>query len=359
VGGLREKIGQMFMVGCAGERLSSDERVIFEEYGFGGFVLFQRNCAEPRRLLALCRDLWNRAPSQPPLIAIDHEGGAVHRLPPPFTHFPAAAMIGARCDPDLAYRAARAGAVELALAGINLNFAPVLDVNSDPLNPIIGTRSFGADPASVSQLGLAWLRGSRAGGVIPCGKHFPGHGATDQDSHHMLPVVDKSLIEIEAVELPPFVAVCRGGIEALMTAHVKFPALDPRYPATLSEPVITGLLRHQLGYGGVVFSDDMEMKAISEHYDTGDAAVLALIAGIDALLFCHDLTKAVQALEFVHREAERSPSMRARVDASYRRIAELKGRYLNRFNGAMEDQLEDRLASLNQQSIIAEIHGNL
>jgi beta-N-acetylhexosaminidase len=247
----------------------------------------------------------------------------------------------------------------LALAGINLNFAPVLDVNSDPLNPIIGTRSFGADPASVSQLGLAWLRGSRAGGVIPCGKHFPGHGATDQDSHHMLPVVDKSLIEIEAVELPPFVAVCRGGIEALMTAHVKFPALDPRYPATLSEPVITGLLRHQLGYGGVVFSDDMEMKAISEHYDTGDAAVLALIAGIDALLFCHDLTKAVQALEFVHREAERSPSMRARVDASYRRIAELKGRYLNRFNGAMEDQLEDRLASLNQQSIIAEIHGNL
>jgi beta-N-acetylhexosaminidase len=356
---LREKIGQMIVVGCGGERLSRDERLIFAEYGVGGFILFRHNCGEPRQILSLCRSLWDEAPSLPPFIAIDEEGGKVHRLPPPFTHFPAAAAIGACNDPHLAHRAGRAVAAELALVGINLNFAPVLDVHSNPANPIIGARAFGADPRLVSAMSCAWMRGLRDGGVIPCGKHFPGHGDTDEDSHLALPVVTKSLARLQAVELPPFVEACRDGIEALMTAHVKFTALDPNHAVTLSEPIITGLLRHQLGYDGVVFSDDMEMKAVSDYYDPGAAAALAARAGVDAMLFCHDLEKAVQALEFLYAEAEKDPALRARVETSYRRVGALKQRWLKEFSGAADDVIEDRLTQLNHRSIVEEIQGSL
>jgi beta-N-acetylhexosaminidase len=280
-------------------------------------------------------------------------------LPQPFTHFPAAAAIGARNDLHLAYGAGRASAMELALVGFNLNFAPVLDVNSHPGNPIIGERAFGTDPQSASAMGLAWARGLRAGGIIPCGKHFPGHGDTDKDSHFDSPVVGKTWAELQAVELAPFAAACRAGIEALMTAHVKYPALDPRHPATLSEPIVTGLLRHQLGYDGVVFSDDMEMQAISANYAPGEAATMALGAGVDVVLFCHDIEEAVNALELLCAEAEREPALRAQIEASQRRIGALKQRRLKSFNGAAENELEDRLKKLNHRSIVDEIHGSL
>jgi beta-N-acetylhexosaminidase len=356
---LREKIGQMIMVGCGGESLSRDERLIFAEYDFGGFILFGRNCCEPRQILSLCRDLWHGASSQPPLIAIDQEGGNVHRLPRPFTHFPAAARIGARNDLDLAYRAGRATAAELALAGINLNLAPVLDVNSNPDNPIIGTRAFGVEPKTVSAMSSAWTRGLRDGGIIPCGKHFPGHGDTNEDSHFDLPVVTRSLAEIEAVELPPFVDACLSNIEALMTAHVKFTVLDSNYVATLSEPIVTGLLRHQLGYDGIVFSDDMEMKAVSDRYDPGEAALLALRAGVDVMLFCHDLEKAVQAMERLCAEAAREPALRAQVEASHRRISALKQHGLKGFTGAAANEIENRLTKFDHRCIVEEIHGSL
>ena len=346
---LRDKIGQMIVVGCGGERLSSDERLIFAEYGFGGFILFRPNCRDPRQLLSLCRSLWDEAPGLPPFIAIDAEGGKVHRLPPPFSHFPAAGAIGERNDLNLSYRVGRAVAAELTLVGINLNFAPVLDVNSNPDNPIIGERAFGADPSLVSAMSSAWMRGLRDGGVIPCGKHFPGHGDTDKDSHLALPVVTKSMARLEAVELPPFVGACRDGIEALMTAHVKFTALDPNQLATLSEPIVTGLLRHQLGYDGVVFSDDMEMKAMSDNYQLEEAAAQAVRAGVDVLLFCHELTTAIQAFEFLCDEAERDPVVRARVEDSVRRITELKRRYLKQFTGVDGNELAARLAELDHQ----------
>ena len=356
---LREKIGQMIMVGCAGESLGADERMLFAEYGFGGYILFRRNCSEPRQIWTLCRDLWAQAPDQPPFIAIDEEGGKVHRLPQRFTHFPSAATIGARNDPELAYRAGRATGVELALVGFNLDFAPVLDVNSNLANPIIGERAFGADPQSVIAMGSAWARGLRDGGVIPCGKHFPGHGGTDSDSHFVLPIVSKTSDELHALELAPFVHACRNGIEALMTAHVKYAALDPRHAATFSEPIITGLLRHQLGYDGVVFSDDMEMKAVSNQSVPGEAALRATRAGVDVMLFCHDLDKAVQALEFLHAEAEKDPALRVQIEASYGRIGKLKQSWLKEFNGAAEDALEDRLARLDHRRIIEEIYGSL
>jgi beta-N-acetylhexosaminidase len=358
---LSRKIGQLFMVGIIGASLTGEERLQFEEYGFGGFVLFKRNCYEPGQIVSLCRDLWEIADELPPFIAIDQEGGRVHRLPPPFTYFPPPALIGNRRDPTLAYRAGRAVAVELRLAGINLNFAPVLDVNTNPDCPIIGDRAFAADPQEVMTLASSWTQGLRDGGIIPCGKHFPGHGGADKDSHFDLPIVAKPLERLSTVELPPFADACRQRIEALMTAHVLYPALDSEWPATLSKKVVTGLLRRQLGYGGVVFSDDMEMHAISNRYSVEESVWYSMLAGVDALLFCHELPKAVAACEFLRSRAPEDAGLRERVNESYARIASLKGkgRFLESFSGATEQEIVERLARLDHARIVAEIHGSL
>jgi beta-N-acetylhexosaminidase len=356
---LRKKIGQMFMIGLQGESLSRDEQLTIEECGFGSFILFSHNCRNPGQMISLSRSLWTSGTEQPPFIAIDQEGGRVHRLPPPFTHFPAAAFIGIRHDPNLAYRTGKATAEELTLAGINLDFAPVLDVNSNPNNPVIGDRSFAADPMEVIKLSHRWMQGLRDGGVIACGKHFPGHGDTDKDSHLDLPVVDKPLDALKAVELPPFVDACRNQIESLMTAHVLYRSLDPECPATLSHSIVTGLLRQQLGYAGVVFSDDMEMKAISDNYGTDETVSLAVQAGIDVILYGHELTRAVHGFEFLCAQAEKDPVVRAQVDRSYQRITRLKQRCGRRFTGADEKRVLNRLAQLDHQRIVGEIQGSL
>jgi beta-N-acetylhexosaminidase len=355
---LRHKIGQLFLVGIQGEAPTANERLQFEEYGFGGFVLFKRNCQAAGQIVSLCRALWGMADELPPFIAIDQEGGRVHRLPPPFSHFPSAARIGEMKDPNLAHRLGRAAAAEMALAGINLNFAPVLDVNSQPDSPIIGDRAFAADPTAVTTIGWSWTLGLRAGGIIPCGKHFPGHGATDKDSHFELPIVAKPLVRLQTTELPPFVHACLNQIEALMTAHVLFPALDPRWPATLSQKIVTGLLRQQLGYRGVVFSDDMEMHAISNRYGVEESAAHSILAGVDVLLFCHELPKAVQACEFLCAEAARDAALRARVDESYARIVSLKRRLLSSFTGVRENEICKCLARLDHARIVAQIGGS-
>jgi beta-N-acetylhexosaminidase len=356
---LKEKVGQMFIVGVRGESLAHEEESILERYPFGGFILFHHNCSEPAQMLCLCRGLWQTGNTHPPFIAIDQEGGRVHRLPKPFTHFPPAAQLGQMGDLNLAYRAAQATAEELALAGINLDFAPVLDVNSNPKNPVIGDRAFAADPQKVSALGERWIQGLRDGGIIPCGKHFPGHGDTDKDSHFALPVVDRPLTELEKVELPPFVGACRNQIESLMTAHVLYRALDPQLPATLSRKIVTGLLREKLDFDGVVFSDDMEMRAISDNYSLERAVALCVRGGIDAMLFCHDLSRAIHAFEFLCLEYEKDATIRAQVETGYDRVTKLKQGFLKGFTGVKAEQLANHLAGLNHQQIVDEIQGSL
>ena len=356
---LREKIAQMFVVGVGGQELTAEERMMMEHYSFGGFILFGHNCCEPAQILSLTRALWNTSKSLPAFIAIDQEGGRVHRLPRRFTHFPPAARLGETGDAKFAYQAARATAEELTAVGINLDFAPVLDVNSNPNNPIIGDRSFASDPQKVSRFGAQWIRGLHAGGMIPCGKHFPGHGDTDKDSHLDLPVVDRCLDELRKVELPPFVNACRNGIESLMTAHVIYRALDPELPATLSHNIVTGLLREELNYHGVVFSDDLEMKAISQHYGTEDVVRLCVRAGIDVMLFCHELPRAIRAFDFLCSEVDKDATVRSRVENSYNRITRLKRDFLKGFTGVPADQLEQRLGLWNHQRIVDEIQGNL
>jgi beta-N-acetylhexosaminidase len=353
----REDIGQMVMIGIAGVELTAEEKSLLKEYPFGGFILFAHNVKEPQQILALCRSLWEMKRELPPFIAIDEEGGRVHRLPEPFTHFPPAAALGRAGNADLAYRMGLAMASELKAVGINLNFAPVFDVASNPNNPVIGDRSLSGDPDEVIRLGWEVARGLREGGIIPCVKHFPGHGDTDADSHHELPVVNKDIDDLEATELPPFIYACGKRVEAVMTAHVLYPALDRKYPATLSPRIVGDLLRGGLRYDGVVFSDDLEMKAVASQYSAEESAQLAVAAGVDSLLFCHDTSKAAAALDFLFRECEQGSDLRSRIEESCRRIRKLKKRTLARFYGAREEGLKEILGGANRR-IVAEIQGS-
>lgn len=352
---LRDRIGQMIMVGLIGEELSQEEKSLLRDYPFGGFILFSHNLKEPKQILSLCRSLWGTGNGDPPFIAIDQEGGRVHRLPAPFTHFPPAALLGRTGNPDLAYRFGLAAARELLAVGINLNFAPVLDVHSNPNNPVIGDRSLGPDPKQVTTLGWSVIEGLRDGGTIPCGKHFPGHGDTAQDSHLQLPVVEKDVTSLQTVELPPFIHACRNQVESLMTAHVLYPALDSTYPATLSHAIIGKLLRQGLGYQGVVFGDDLGMKAISNNFPLEESVSRAVYAGVDVLLFCHQMELAVAAFEHLGRQTEEKEPTRARVEKSYQRIQRLKERYLKSFAGADEDLLTEYIGITSHQKLAEEI----
>jgi beta-N-acetylhexosaminidase len=219
--------------------------------------------------------------------------------------------------------------MELQRLGINLNLAPVLDVNTNPQNPVIGDRAFGADPDLVSRLGVAAIKGFQKGGIIPVGKHFPGHGDTSVDSHKGLPVVDHDLDRIRRVELRPFSAAIKSGLNVIMTAHVLYPRIDPDYPATLSKRVLKGILREDMGFDGVIITDDLNMKAITENYDFRDVVVLAVNAGVDILLICHDRESGVRGYKELMDEVEKGNISVERVNESVRRIVRLKKSIVN------------------------------
>ncbi|WP_425144817.1 glycoside hydrolase family 3 protein [Deinococcus sp.] len=279
------------IVDLPGPDLDPASAALLSEYGFGGVCLFNRNVSTPQRTARLVQDIRELL-GPDALIGIDQEGGAVlRRLDVPMPPAPmglSAALLPLDQDEQRA-QAREAGAIAargLIELGINWNYAPTLDVNVNPLNPVIGDRSFGADPAVVARLGLAWAQGSEAAGVLAAVKHFPGHGDTYQDSHLTLPTVDKSRAELEQTEWLPFRAAVRAGVGSVMTAHIVYPALDATLPATLSRAVLTGLLRGEWSYDGVVVTDATDMRAIRDHYPHGQAGPLALIAGADAALSC-------------------------------------------------------------------------
>ena len=321
--------GPFLMAGFEGKSVPSALAAQLRDGTAGGVVLFSRNLEGPRQVKELCREI--RAASgkgrPSPLIAIDQEGGRVTRLKDPgFTRFPPARSYSLFCCH--AERAAEAaGAVlaeELSAVGIDVNFAPVLDVDSNPRNPVIGDRALGSDRATVARLGIAFFRGSLSRGVLPVGKHFPGHGGTDADSHEVLPVVRRSRKALLAREIFPFAEAVRAGIPALMTAHVLYPALDRDFPATLSGKILTGLLRGRLGFRGAVFSDALEMKAISLHRGVGDAAVLAFRAGCDAMIVNRGEEEQAEAGEALARWAGGDGSRREAVRLSLRRMDRLR-----------------------------------
>lgn len=324
----REKIGQLFMVGFLGTSVPPDLAAFIKDYKPGGVILFSRNLESVEQIVQLTNDLQHCSPKSPLLISIDQEGGRVSRLPKGFTIFPPCELIGRCHSGELAYAAAATIAKELKAVGINMNMAPVLDVNSNPDNPVIGDRAFGSSAETVIEMGLVTAAGLHDHKVVACGKHFPGHGDTNADSHKELPVVGASRDRLETVEFPPFRRAVAAGIATLMTAHVLYKALDDQLPATLSREVMTHLLREQMGYDGVVLTDDLEMHAIVDHYGPGDAAVRALLAGCDMLLICKEREREIAAFEAVEKAVASGAIDTARLDQSVARIQRVKQRYL-------------------------------
>jgi beta-N-acetylhexosaminidase len=324
----REKIGQLFMVGFLGTSVTPDLAAFLKDYKPGGVILFSRNLESIEQIVQLTNDLQQCSPKSPLLISIDQEGGRVSRLPKGFTIFPPCEVIGQCHSGELAYAAASTIAKELKTVGINMNMAPVLDVNSNPDNPVIGDRAFSSSADTVGEMGLVTAAGLQDAKVVACGKHFPGHGDTNADSHKELPVVDAPRERLEAVEFPPFRRAAAAGIATMMTAHVLYRALDDQLPATLSPVIITRLLREQMGYDGVVLTDDLEMHAIVDHYGPGDAAVRAVLAGCDVLLICKERDREVAAFEAVEKAVASGTIDMERLDQSVARIQRVKQRYL-------------------------------
>ncbi len=321
---MQDRVGQLLMVGIPGPTLDRDSRAFLKKHQIGGVILFRRNVTSVAALVELTSELRALRRDRPILVAIDHEGGRVCRLKEPFTVFPPAAVVGRAGSPHLAYRQGVAMGEELRSVGIDIDFAPVLDVATNAANPVIGDRSFGAHPRTVSRLGISFAHGLQRAGVIPCGKHFPGHGDTDRDSHLDLPVVRRSLVEIERTELFPFRRAIQSGVDVLMTAHVVFTALDPETPATFSASILRDLLRERLHFRGVLFSDDLEMKAVADRHTPGESALRALQAGVDWLMFCSRLDFAEQAIEAILRALETRSSLAGRIDEATARIDALR-----------------------------------
>jgi beta-N-acetylhexosaminidase len=271
--------------------------------GIRATILFPRNLEHPNQVRNLTSALQHAlGDTMPALIGIDQEGGAVARLRDGVVALPSMMALGATGDIDLARRAAHRLGSDLRALGVNLDFAPVLDLALEPCNTVIGTRSFGSDPHRVSEFGRAFAQGLQAGGVVPVGKHFPGHGATSTDSHVAQPVVTVDATTLRKRDLVPFANVIRAGIPAIMTAHVVVPALDPDSPATMSRAILYDLLREEMQFGGVVFSDCVEMAALGE----ADAAVAprALRAGVDCILISHRLDLAEASIEAIVASVE-------------------------------------------------------
>ena len=317
----------MMLVGFEGTTPSPEFASFIRSSPPAGVIFFRRNFEDTTQIAALVRQiraLWPSG-SPAPLLAIDQEGGRVRRLKAPhcpeFASIPAMAKLGAVDDPKLTEAVGALTGRQLASLGFNLNFAPVLDVDSNPDNPIIGDRAFGADPERVIRHGLAFARGLHAAGVVACGKHFPGHGDTDVDSHLALPRLSHDIARLHACELPPFAAAVAADIPMIMSAHVVFSALDDQVPATLSPTVIPQILRDEMGYDGVVVSDDLEMNAIASHFTPNEVAALGLAAGIDLFLVCRDLTQIVAVRDAL---AQHLPSRPTVAEGAMRRLTRLR-----------------------------------
>jgi beta-N-acetylhexosaminidase len=332
---MREKVrrvGERFMVGFEGHAASPDVKRLIREYGVGHVILFGRNVDGPEQVADLVRELQGVARDAghglPLLVAVDQEGGRVSRLSEPWTVWPPMRAVGRIGSEDLARKVGAGLAAELSACGIRWDLAPDVDVDTNPDNPVIGDRSFGDDPALVGRLGAAVIRGLQEGGVAACAKHFPGHGDTAVDSHLELPAVDHPWSRLDAVELPPFRAAIGAGVASIMTAHVMVRELDDTVPATLSPRVVDRLLRKEMGYDGVIVSDDLEMKAVATHWGVGQGAVKAAQAGCDLLPVCASADAQVEAIESVIRALEAETVSWSAMDDACARIRRLKEKYL-------------------------------
>ncbi|MFM2163386.1 MAG: hypothetical protein RLZZ383_2898 [Pseudomonadota bacterium] len=320
----KARAGQMLVIGFGGPDIDDALRDVARTIQPAGFILFARNVVEPGQVLELNQALRGLLPrGLPPLRTVDQEGGRVQRVRAPATAWPSMREVGA--TPWVA-DVARGLAAEVRAMGFDLTFAPVADVDSNPDNPVIGARSFGRDPNAVAACVATFTSALQAAGVLGCAKHFPGHGDTHLDSHLALPSVDIELPELLAREGVPFEAAVRADVATLMSAHVVFPALDPDHPATLSPVVLPTLLRDRLGYRGVVFSDDLEMKAVAGRWSAEDVVRKGIEATIDVFLACKEHSLQLEVFEALVRAQEQEETVARAVAESARRVHALRAR---------------------------------
>lgn len=346
---LNEKIGQMFIIGFEGLQPDDNLEEMILENHVGGVVLFKRNIDDSEQLLGLVNSIkainagctnnstgnsagnsaGNGAPlARPPLfISVDEEGGRVSRMPEQLMELPGAGSIGEINDTGFANRIGGMIAVKIKAFGFNMNFAPVLDIWSNPGNTVIGDRSYGQTPDIVGKLGIQVMKGMSFEGVIPVVKHFPGHGDTAADSHIELPEVNYDLDRLKSFEMAPFKEAIGDNADAVMVAHILIKGIDPENPATLSETIITGMLRGMMKFDGVIITDDMTMGAIEKNYNIGDAAVKSIIAGSDIIMVCHGHDRQKEAIDAVKAAVEGGALDESRINKSVRRILKLKRKY--------------------------------
>jgi beta-N-acetylhexosaminidase len=323
------EIGQLLIGSFPGTALSTEFRALAREFDVGGAILFNRNIEAPEQVVELSAEIEALGRRAPAWVSVDQEGGRVARLKEPFTRWPPMAVLGRSGSEALADRFGRALARELAAAGITLDYAPVLDIHTNPKNPVIGDRALAERAGEVARLGAVIIRALQGEGVAACGKHFPGHGDTSTDSHLELPLVEHPPDRLRAVEFEPFRAAVREGVAFIMTAHVLVPALDDERPATLSPRIVQALLREELGFDGVILSDDLEMKAVSTRTPVPEAAVHAIRAGCDGLLICSgDVELQARTLEALVRAAESGELPTQRLDSALQRLRRAKERFL-------------------------------
>ena len=325
---LAEKAGQVVICGLKGYEIDSDITSLIQDSKVGGVILFAKNIKDSTQLATITNSIKNLSnPEIPPIIAIDEEGGMVTRMPSDIESMPSAYSIAQTGNTDLCYQSGEIIGKQLNALGLSTGFSPVLDIWSNPDNMIISSRAYGTTPEDVSTYATQAMLGLKSQEVIPVGKHFPGHGDTLDDSHYSLPVITKTKSELESYEFIPFKTAIDNGIPAIMVGHLLCTDIDSTYPASLSKTMVTGILKTELGFNGVVFTDDLTMDAIDNQYSVEDAGVMALNAGCDMLLVCHGYDNATNTINNIISAVENGTLSESRLNDAVYRILKLKSEY--------------------------------
>ncbi|SHG47087.1 beta-N-acetylhexosaminidase [Ornithinibacillus halophilus] len=361
---LDKKVGKLLVVGFSGKTVPDHIRELIHNYHIGGIILFGRNIGTPEEILTLTTDLQSEAKKAgyeyPLMICVDQENGVVRRLGEGATIFPGAMTLGATDNPENAYKIGVATGKELLALGINWNLAPVLDVNNNPDNPVIGVRSFGESPEKVAEFGKEMMRGMQDAGVITTLKHFPGHGDTNVDSHLDLPVISHTKERLDNIELLPFKKNIEAGADTVMSAHVYFPSIESQsgIPATLSSKVITGLLREELGFNGVVTTDCMEMNAIANGVGTEQGGVEAVKAGVDFVMISHTPEKQKGTHKAIVEAVHSGHIPEAMIEQANQRIDTLKQKYFDWNTIPLTDELTvpDTVGSYEHKELAYQVY---
>ena len=352
---LDEKIGQLVIIGLDGYTINNNTINLIKARKVSGVILFSKNVENSNQLVKLINSIKtnNQLNRTPMFVSVDEEGGRVSRMPYELKKLPSNQTIGNKNDSTLSFNTGKIIGEELKTYGFNMDFAPVLDINSNPDNPIIGDRSFGNNSSIVSKLGIATMKGIINKNIIPVVKHFPGHGDTSVDSHVGLPVVNKNLKTLNNFELLPFKSAINNNVDAIMVAHILLNKIDSKYPASMSKPVITDILRKKLNFNGVVITDDMTMAAIIKYNDIGIAAIRSINAGSDIILVCHEYNNELKVINSLKTAVQSKRISEKRLNESVYRILKLKEKYklnndtLNTINTNKINEINNKIKSFS------------